>query len=80
MKNANNFIILHDAECNLPMITNTTNIGHVEYGTYDKSEGKVERKTIVFFINPLEYKDETYTSMFVNETVERIYELIHQEK
>lgn len=67
------FIKVHDRYNNLPVIVNTDNIGAVEYIT---SEDDQKKSTRIYFVKPLSDQESTYFFIDINETVERLEEMI----
>lgn len=78
MKIANDFIKLHDAANNLPMGCLTSNIAAFESHDFEQN-GKTVKKTLIYFVHPLTFGQEVYDTMYVNENVEKIMDLIYGE-
>lgn len=66
------FILVHRAQNNAPLILNTSLIICILKDEYENSNGKIVGEKTLIRLN-----DENVDGIFVNESVERIYNLIY---
>ena len=65
------FILVHRAQNNTPLILNTSLIICIHKDEYEDSKGRTGEKTLI------RVNDENVDGIFINESVERVYNMIY---